>query len=207
VAGILEACVDPARSGVLILDPAATGEVTCDRQRRTLGNLLGNALDSGRWVQAQAIAQPLNEYWDAVGLREEARGWVDRARLALETAGGTPPPVDGPAEALWRFVIISQANRELVAHHFDAVERAYLDIRDMLQAQPESPKQLQELATTHHHLGMVAHRRGRFDDAEHCTTKPSPSTRNSATCAAWPTPSPGTADPSSSTRSSATKPA
>jgi len=140
-----------------------TGDATfafavIDLQRRTLGNLLGHALDRGQWDCAHAIAQPLNAYWDTRGLHEEARGWVDRARLALETAGGTPPPVDDPAGALWQFFIGSQDNRELAAHHLNASDL------DMLQAQGES---LQQLATGYHKNGRVAQWEGHLDDAEH----------------------------------------
>ncbi|MGH3940603.1 MAG: hypothetical protein ACRDTG_18600 [Pseudonocardiaceae bacterium] len=102
---------------------AATAFAVLDRQRRTLGNLLGNALHTGLWDRAQAIAQPLNEYWTARGLAEEARGWIDRAHLVLETANGTPPGLDDPAGSLWLFFANSQANRELIAHHLAAAER------------------------------------------------------------------------------------
>lgn len=91
-----------------------------------------------------AVAQPLNAYWDARGLYDEARGWVDRARLALETADGTPPPVDDPAGALWLFLIGSHANRERIAYHRE---------------------QLQRLVGAYHHLGWVAQDRGRLEDA------------------------------------------
>ncbi|MFN2497216.1 MAG: CHAT domain-containing protein, partial [Pseudonocardiaceae bacterium] len=137
-----------------------------DQQRRTLGTLLGNALDHSRWDHAQAIAQPLNAYWDVRGLYDEARGWVDRARLALETAEGTPPPVDDPAGALWLFFTTAQAHRQLIAHQLGAAEHVYFEIRDMLQAQPRSAKQLQRLADIYHQLGGVAQYRGRLDEAE-----------------------------------------
>ena len=123
-------------------------------------------MDTGRWHQAQAIAEPLNAYWDARGLSDEARGWVDRARVALETADGTPPSLDDPAGALWLFFTLSQADRQITAHHLDAAERTYLDIRDMLQSQPEALQQLQRLADAYHRLGIVAQYRGRLHDAE-----------------------------------------
>ncbi|MGH3913844.1 MAG: CHAT domain-containing protein, partial [Pseudonocardiaceae bacterium] len=146
---------------------AAFAFAVLNRQRHTLGNLLANALGTGRWNQAQAIALPLNEHWDARGLYEEARGWVDRALQELEAADGTPPPVDDPAGALWLFFTSSQANRQLTAHQLDSAERTYLDICDMLQAHPESTQQLRRLAITYHQLGMVALDRGHLNDAEH----------------------------------------
>lgn len=110
-----------------------------DRQRRTLSTLLGYALEHRLWNQAQAIAEPLDEYWESRGFHDEARRWVDRARLALETADGTPPALDDPAGALWLLFVSVQANRHLAAHELDDAERTYLDTCTMLQAQRESP--------------------------------------------------------------------
>ncbi|MDB4872941.1 MAG: hypothetical protein JWL97_3945, partial [Gemmatimonadales bacterium] len=137
-----------------------------DLQRRTLGAFLGYALDQQLWDRAQAIAQPLDNYWDLRGLGEEARGWVDRARLTLETANGTPPGLDTPAGQLWMFLVGSQANRHLTAGRLDQAEHTYLDILHTLQQQPETPQQRRHLATAHHQLGRVAQDRGRLEDAE-----------------------------------------
>jgi hypothetical protein len=112
-----------------------------DRQRRTLSHLLGTALDSRRWEPAQTIAQVLNDYWDARGLYLEARGWVDRARLALEDADGTAPALDTPAGGLWMFLVGSEANRQLNAGQLNAAEDTYTQIRDTLLTQPTSPPQ------------------------------------------------------------------
>ncbi|HEY2765575.1 MAG TPA: hypothetical protein VGJ13_16425 [Pseudonocardiaceae bacterium] len=81
-----------AALGVWLYQQITSGDGTLavmvlDRQRRTLGTLLGNALDHGLWLQAQALAQPLNEYWQLRGLHDEARGSVDRARFALARPG------------------------------------------------------------------------------------------------------------------------
>jgi hypothetical protein len=105
-------------------------------QRRTLGTLLGHALDHRGWEQAQAIIQPLNAYWNAGGLCEEARRWVDRTRLALAGPDGAAPALDTPAGSLWLFVVTSQANRAVNAHQLEEAERAYLHIRQMLDRQP-----------------------------------------------------------------------
>jgi tetratricopeptide (TPR) repeat protein len=137
-----------------------------DRQRRTLGHLLGYALGNALWDQARAIAEPLDDYWDRGGLTEEARSWVDRAQLALEGPDGTPPPIGQPAGALWLFLVGSQANRQYSAGQLDAAETTYLAIRRMLQAQPETPQQRSYLATIYHQLGMVAQDRGNWDEAE-----------------------------------------
>ena len=108
-------------------------------ERRTLGSLLGYALDHKLWGHAQQIAQPLDEYWDARGLDEEAEAWADRARLATEGPNGTPPQLDTPAGALWLFFTGSQANREVKERHLDDAERTYRRIVTLLQAQPTSP--------------------------------------------------------------------
>ena len=135
-------------------------------QRRTLGALLGYALDHHLWDHAQAIARPLDAYWDVRGLYEEARGWVDRARLALETPDGAPPPLGTPAGNLWLFLTVAQANREIRAHRLDLAEHTYLEIQQALRRQPESPRQHSHLAVVYHQLGKVAQDRGRLDDAD-----------------------------------------
>ena len=135
-------------------------------QRRTIGHLLGAALEREDWEAAQSIAQPLNEYLDSRGLDEEARGWVDRVRLATESPDGAAPDLRTPAGALWMFVVGSQANREQRQGRLERSERTYLEIRDALAAQEPSPTQQRHLAAAYHQLGIVAQARGRLDDAE-----------------------------------------
>jgi hypothetical protein len=43
-------------------------------QRRTMGRLLGSALSKKRYVEAQQLMQPLNDFWNVRGLGLEARG-------------------------------------------------------------------------------------------------------------------------------------
>ncbi|MGA5505053.1 tetratricopeptide repeat protein [Streptomyces umbrinus] len=135
-------------------------------QRRTLGSLLGYALEHSLWNQAQRIVQPLDEYWDARGLLEEARGWSDRARVVLEDIDGTVPDLDSSAGALWLFLSGSQANRQVVAGQLDRAELTYREILFALQLQPAASQQRGHVATTYHQLGRVAQERGRLDDAE-----------------------------------------
>ncbi|MGW2283861.1 tetratricopeptide repeat protein [Streptomyces phaeochromogenes] len=135
-------------------------------QRRTLGSLLGYALDHNLWDQAQSIAQPLNEYWDARGLVEEARAWVDRARVVLDDLDGTVPDLDSSAGALWLFLRGSQANRHVAAGQLDQAGRTYRDILHTLQLQPATSKQRSRLASIYHQLGVIAQMRGRLDEAE-----------------------------------------
>src|ERR1700733_2842915 len=115
-------------------------------QRRTLGSLLAYALRHGRWEDALAIGQPLDDYWDARVLHEEADAWADRVRLATEDAGGGAPALETEAGALWLFFTGAQAGRLRRSRHFDDAERSYQQILAMLQAQPASPVQRQPLA-------------------------------------------------------------
>ncbi|HXL92093.1 MAG TPA: tetratricopeptide repeat protein [Streptosporangiaceae bacterium] len=135
-------------------------------QHRTMGSLLAFALRHGRWEDALAIGQPLDDYWDARGLHEEADAWADRVRLATEDAGGGAPPLDSEAGALWLFFTGAQAGRLQRSRHFDDAELPYRQILAMLLAQPASPEQRRQLAVAHYNLGMIAQGRGRLDDAE-----------------------------------------
>ncbi|MEU9782823.1 CHAT domain-containing protein [Streptomyces phaeochromogenes] len=135
-------------------------------QRRTLGSLLGYALDQSLWGQAQGIAQPLNEYWNARGLVEEARAWVNRARVASEDSDGQVPDLNSDAGALWLFLTGSQANRHVGAGQLGQAEHTFRDILRALQVQPVTSKQRGRLAITYHQLGMVAQARGQLNEAE-----------------------------------------
>ncbi len=140
-------------------------------QRRSMGSLLGYALDHHLWEQAQEIAQPFHQYWTARGLYEEADAWTDRVRLATEDHDGTAPPLDTPAGALWLFIIGAQAGRQVTSHRLGQAEQTYQQILAGLQAQPASPQQQRMLAVAYHQLGMVAQQRGRLGDAEDWYTK------------------------------------
>ena len=133
-------------------------------QQRTLGHLLGHALDGGQWAEAQAIAQPLNAYWAARGAYAEASAWTDRVRRALEDVSSTTPALDSPAGSLWLFFTGAQAARQLSGGQLDNAERSYRDILGMLQAQPASAVRQERLAVTYHQLGAVAENR-RPDEA------------------------------------------
>src|ERR1035441_6520519 len=54
-------------------------------QRRTLGAMLGHALDRHTWDQGETIARALDAYWEIRGLSGEADTWADRILNA--TAG------------------------------------------------------------------------------------------------------------------------
>ena len=133
-------------------------------QQRTMGHLLGYALDSQSWHEAQHIAEPLSLYWRGRGLYAEAGAWTDRVRLATEDADGTPPGPDSAAGRLWLIFAGAQAQRQLESGRLDAAERTYREILAMFQAKPASPQHV-DLAAINNNLGVVAQRRGRLDEA------------------------------------------
>jgi tetratricopeptide (TPR) repeat protein len=134
-------------------------------QQRTMGHLLGFALDGQFWAEAQAIAEPLTLYWDGRGRSAEAAAWTDRVRLATEDADGVPPGLDSAAGSLWLFFVGDQARRQVTSGGLDAADRTYREILAMLQAQPTSPAQQEHLAVAQHQLGRVAEEQGQLDEA------------------------------------------
>ena len=134
-------------------------------QQRTMGHLLGYALAGRFWDEAQAIAQPLNEYWKGRGLYAEASAWTDRVRLATEDTDGALPGLDSDAGALWLFFTGAQANRQVNSGRLEEAGRTHGEILAMLQAQPTSLEQQRRVGVSCHLLGVVAQLRGRLDEA------------------------------------------
>jgi tetratricopeptide (TPR) repeat protein len=145
---------------------AAMALSVIDLQRRSLGAVLAACLDAQRYGEAQAILQPLTEYWERRGLTQEAVAWMDRCLARLEGADGTPPPLDAPSGALWLFVLSHRATRQLAAGELDAAQATYEALRNSLEGQPESGERSQRLGTLYRQLGIVAHLRGELDRAE-----------------------------------------
>ncbi|MFJ9976703.1 tetratricopeptide repeat protein, partial [Streptomyces cyaneofuscatus] len=135
-------------------------------QQRMLGAMLGHALASGQWAEAQDIMQPLNQFWAISGLGREAQSWVDRARLAVESPDGIPPDVGTPAGGLWMFVAGTHANHQAAAGQLDEAENTYLTILRALENQASSLHQRYSMAVSYHQLGRVAQEAGRLDEAE-----------------------------------------
>ncbi|MEE8585430.1 MAG: tetratricopeptide repeat protein [Acidobacteriota bacterium] len=133
-------------------------------QRRSLSQAALMALEDGRYQDAQAVLQPLNEYWDSAGLMEEARGWVDRCRVLLEGEDGQPPDLESPAGALWLFMTGSQANRARRAGDLDQAESEHDRIRQSFEG-ATSEAGRRHLATAYHQLGGVAQLRGDLEGA------------------------------------------
>jgi CHAT domain len=70
---------------------AALAYAVIGLQRRTLGAMLGHALDRHAWDDASGIVRALDPYWDTRGLGEEAAAWADRILDATAGHGQTPP--------------------------------------------------------------------------------------------------------------------
>ena len=66
-------------------------------QRRTLGAMLGHALDRHAWDHADGIVRALDAYWDTRGLGEEAAAWADRILAATTGPGQATPAAETPA--------------------------------------------------------------------------------------------------------------
>jgi tetratricopeptide (TPR) repeat protein len=149
---------------------AALAYTVIDLAQRTMCHMLGFALDSQRWDEARAIAQPLIFYWDAQGRYSEADAWSDRARLHLEDASGMPPSPDSPASLLWLLFTNAQANRQIDRRQLDTAEQTYHKILATLDAQHDSSARHNGRAIAYSHLGTIAQFRGRLDEAvDWCT--------------------------------------
>ncbi|MBD0737659.1 hypothetical protein BGM09_30690 [Streptomyces sp. CBMA29] len=137
-----------------------------EHQRRTLGVMLDYALTKGQWGEALDLVRPLDKYWTARGLREEAQSWTGRVRKAVETADGNPPALNTLANDLWLFVTVAQANRLLA--HGDSIRAGdtYRDIMNTWRQQPSSPDQQHFIAVLSHQLGVANQREGRLTEAE-----------------------------------------
>jgi tetratricopeptide (TPR) repeat protein len=95
---LLDACAAASEHWGRKMDAEASAEAYAfiDRNRRTMGRMLGYALDNRQWAAALPIFITLHQYLDRGGLQEEARGWSDRARRAVEGPGGVPAAADLP---------------------------------------------------------------------------------------------------------------
>jgi tetratricopeptide (TPR) repeat protein len=133
---------------------------------RTLGSLLGYALDQRLWHEAQQLSQALQDFWVTRGWQEEARAWADRVLLATADPDGSVPPLDTPAGALWMFFADNEAVRHAKQHSFDEAERVYHRMLAALEAQPPSRKRQRYLAIIYQELAIIAQEREDLHEAE-----------------------------------------
>jgi tetratricopeptide (TPR) repeat protein len=134
-------------------------------QRRTLGAMLGHALDRHAWNEAEGIVRTLDAYWDTRGLSEEADTWADRI-MAAASPGQDKPTGDSTARSLWLYTTTHQANRQYVDGQPDQARRTYRRALAYLQGQPETDWARGSIAVLYHQLGLTAQVRGRLEEAE-----------------------------------------
>ena len=132
-------------------------------QRRTLGAMLGHALDHRAWGDADSIVRALDAYWGTRGLAAEATAWADRILDATAGLGQVP---DEPARTLWLYTMIEQAARRQNAGRPDQAAQAYRRALTYLQDQPATEWARGNIPVIYHQLGVNATARGRLDEAE-----------------------------------------
>jgi tetratricopeptide (TPR) repeat protein len=149
------ACADFSRwlTGQLESGNAALAYTLIGLQRRTLGAMLGHALDHQVWAEAVSIVEALEAYWATRGLGGEADAWADRI-------------LDATAGDLWLHTTIEQATRQKDAGQLDRAGQTYRRALAWVQDQPATEWARINISIIYHQLGNTAHRRGRLDEAE-----------------------------------------
>ena len=142
---------------------AALAYAVIGLQQRTLGAMLGQALDRQVWDDADGIVRALDAYWDTRGLGGEAATWADRILDATTADGQTPAE---PARSLWLYTSIGEANRQAAAGRQDQARQTYRRALSYLQDQPESEWTRTSIAVLFHQLGMTAQNGGKLDEAK-----------------------------------------
>ena len=142
---------------------AALAHALIGLQRRTLGAMLGNAMDHDAWADAERILRALHGYWDTRGLSQEADAWADR--ILDTTTGPGQKPLE-TAESLWLYTLGQQANRQMSAGQPDKAAQAYRQILASLQDQPATEWTRRNISVFYHQLGVTAQERGRLDEAD-----------------------------------------
>lgn len=136
-----------------------------ERQRRTMGRLLDRALANEDFGGALHLLEALALFWDARGLRQEARGWLDRCEDALERRYGSAPPPDSAASAFWQFVRGTGAEWAVRAGQFVVAKETYESIGKELEKSRGWERQ-PRLSVVYHQLGRIAQLQGDLDEAE-----------------------------------------
>ena len=142
---------------------AALAYTVIGLQQRTLGAMLGHALDRHAWADSDRIVRALNAYWNTRGLGGEAGAWADRILDATAGDGQAPPE---PAGSLWLYTTIEQASRQMRAGQLDQAGQTYRRALAYLQDQPETEWTRTNISVAYHQLGITAQDRGRLDEAE-----------------------------------------
>ena len=150
-------------TGQIASGDAALAYTLIGLQRRTLGAMLGHALDHRTWNDADHIGRALYAYWETRGLGGEADAWADRILDA------TTDPGQGPTESsrsLWLYTLGQQAARQQAAGQLNEAAKTYQRILAWQQDQPATEWTRGNIAVTYHQLGNTARDRGRLDEAD-----------------------------------------
>ena len=153
-------------TGQIASGDAALAYTVIGLQRRTLGAMLGHALDHHAWNDAEDIVRALDKYWDTRGLGGEAAAWPDRILAATTSPGQDRPATQTPAGSLWLYTTIHQATRQKNAGQTDQAAQTYRRALNYLQDQPETDWTRTSISVTYHQLGITAQDRGRLDEAD-----------------------------------------
>ena len=133
-------------------------------QRRTLGAMLGHALDRHAWDDAERYCPGAG---CVLGHPRPRRG---SRRLGRPHPGRhhrpRPGPRPSPARSLWLYTTIRQATRQKDAGQPDQAGQTYRQALAYLQDQPETEWTRGNISVIYHQLGMTAQDRGRLDEAE-----------------------------------------
>jgi tetratricopeptide (TPR) repeat protein len=150
-------------SGQIASKDAALAHTLLELHRRTLGAMLGYALEHDKWGNADNIVQVLDAYWDVRGLGGEAAAWADRILDATDGHSHEPP---GDASLLWLNTTVTQANRQHATGRLDLAAVAYRRALAYFQGQPDTDWKRGNIAVMYDHLGVSAQVRGLLDEAE-----------------------------------------
>ena len=150
-------------TGQIATGDAAIAYAIIGLQRRTLGAMLGHALDRRAWDYAENIVRALDAYWDTRGLVGEAAAWADRIIDATADPGEASAV---PARDLWLYTIVHQGNKQHAAGRLDQAGQTYRQALAYLQDHPETDRIRENISVLYHQLGMTAQGRGQLDEAE-----------------------------------------
>ena len=126
-------------------------------QRRTLGAMLGRALEIQAWGDAEDIIRPLDDYWDTRGLGTEAGAWAERI---LDATVGPAQASLGTASSLWLYTAVHHAGRLKDAGRPDQAADAYHRALAYLHGLPATDWTRGNIAVLYHRLGTTTLDRG-----------------------------------------------
>ena len=133
-------------------------------QRRTLGAMLGHALDRHAWDDAERVS---SGRWMRTGTPAASA----RKPTPGPTASWTPPPAPArprpnPPARCGCTPPSSRPTRQQDAGQPDQAGQTYRQALAYLQDQPETDWTRASISVIYHQLGMTAQDRGRLDEAE-----------------------------------------